>query len=177
MSKWIRGIYNAAANFNMSRSLRAAAGRTLGGNRKHVREELNKRDKHVESGKSCESDQSSEYGGTCHRNRDTTCTSGNHCYANACRHATSPDTVIIGNDVIITDSSELCDTKCNKCHPTLCDHIERDYADYTASIRTEGQGAGSWVRLSDESGHTKRTNITARTDVEHVTGIPTGVTV
>ena len=177
MSRWVRGIYNTAANFVMSGSLRAASGRTLGGKRELVRESSDKRNQHVKSSQSSESDQSGEYGGTCHRNRDTKCSSGNHCYANACNHATSPDTIIIGNDVIITKSSDICDTQCNKCHPTFCDHIERDYADYTASIRTEGQGAGSWIRVSNEPRHFERTNNTTRADVEHVTGIPTGVTI
>jgi len=177
MSKWVRGIYNAAANFNLSNALRATSMGRMGRNAKQLHTSSDQRDQHVESGQSCESDQSGEYAGTCHRNRDTKCGAGDHCYANACKYATSPDTVIIGNDVIITDSSDICDTECNKCHPTFCDHIERDYADYTARIRTEGQGAGSWIRLSDESERIKRTNNTTRTDVEHVTGIPTGVTV
>lgn len=177
MSKWIRGIYNAAANFNMSGSLRAAAGRTLGRNRELMRESSDQRNQYVEPSKSSESNQSDEYAGTCHRNRDTKCSSGDHCYANACGHTPSPDTVIIGNDVIITNSSDICNTQCNKCHPTFCDHIERDYADYTASIRTEGQGAGSWIRVSNEPRDFKRTDNTTRTDVEHVTGIPTGVTI
>ena len=159
MSRWVRGIYNTAANFVMSGSLRAASGRTLGGKREHVRESSDERNQHVESSQSGESNK---------LDATTNRTSGT---------ATSGNSVIVGNDVIITDSRDICDTECHKCHPTLCDHIERDYADYTASIRTEGQGAGSWIRVSNEPRSFERTNNTARTDVEHVTGIPTGVTV
>lgn len=159
MSRWVRGIYNTAANFVMSGSLRAASGRTLGGNREHVRESSDKRDQHVESSQPSESNKlDATTDGT------TSTTAGR-------------SSVIIGNDVIITDSRDICDTECHKCHPTLCDHIERDYADYTASIRTEGQGAGSWIRVSNEPRSFERTNNTTRTDVEHVTGIPTGVAV
>lgn len=158
MSRWVRGIYNTAANFVMSGSLRAASGRTLDRESKHVREISDKRDQHVESSQSGESNKLGNSTGTT--------TTG-----------TSATSVIIGNDVIITDSRDICDTECNKCHPTFCDHIERDYADYTASIRTEGQGAGSWIRLSDESGSFKRTNSDAADSIERCTGIPTGVTI
>jgi hypothetical protein len=158
MSRWVRGIYNTAANFVMSGSLRAASGRTLDRESKHVRESSDKRDQHVESSQSGES---SKLG-----NSTGTTTNG-----------TSATSVIVGNDVIITDSRDICDTECNKCHPTFCDHIERDYTSYTASIRTEGQGASSWIRVSNEPRSFERTNNTARTDVEHVTGIPTGVAI
>jgi hypothetical protein len=161
MSRWIRGIYNAAANFNLSNALRATSVGRMGRNNQHLHAGSDQCDEHVEPCQSGESDQSGEYGGTCHRNRDTKCGAGNHCYANACKHASSTNTIIIGNDVIITAN----------------DYIERDYADYTASIRTEGQGAGARIRLSNESRHTKRSDNTARTDIEHITGIPTGVTV
>ena len=142
MSRWVRGIYNTAANFVMSGSLRAASGRTLGGKRELVRESSDKRDQHVESSQSSES---SKLGNT---------TDG------ASSATTGRSSVIVGNDVIITDSRDICDTECNKCHPSLCDHIERDYAAYTASIRTEGQGAGSWIRVSNEPRSFERTNNT-----------------
>jgi hypothetical protein len=159
MSRWVRGIYNSAANFVMSGSLRAASGRTLGGKREHVRESSDQRNQHVESSQSGES---SKLGNTTDGASSTT---------------TGRSSVIVGNDVIITDSRDICNTECNKCHPTFCDHIERDYADYTASIRTEGQGAGARIRVSNEPRYFERTNNTTRTNVEHVTGIPTGVAI
>jgi hypothetical protein len=162
MSKWIRGIYNAAANFNMSGSLRAAAARTMDRGSRHVRESSNERDQHVESSQSSES---GKLGNS---------TNG------ASSAATGRSSVIVGNDVIITDSRDICDTECHKCHPTFCDHIERDYLDYisnSSGIRTEGQGASSWIRVSNEPRHFERTDNTTRADVEHVTGIPTGVTI
>ena len=174
MSRWIRGIYNAAANFNLSNALRATRVGILGGSTEHLREGSNQRNKHVQSGQSCQSNQSSEYGGTCHRNRDTTCSNGDHCYVNKCGHV---NTVIIGNDVIITDSSELCDNQCNKCHPTFCDHIERDYAEYTTTINTQGQGTSSRLWFSNESGDSQHSDNAARTNVEYTTGIPTGTAI
>jgi len=161
MSRWVRGIYNSAANFVLSGSLRAASNRILGGKHEHVRESGDQRNQHVESRQSGKSNQF---------NDTTDGTSG---------AAASGNSVIIGNDVITTDSRDLCSTECNKCHPTFCDHIERDYREYTnytASIRTEGQGAGSWIRVSNESRHFKQTSNTTRTNVEHITGVPTGVT-
>jgi hypothetical protein len=135
----------------------------MGGKHEHVRESSDQRDQHVESSQSGKPDKFDDTTGR---------TSG---------AATSRDSVIIGNDVIITDSRKICDTECNKCHPIFCDHVERDYNEYTsytASVRTEGQGAGSRIWLSNEPRSFKQPNPdAARTNVESVTGIPTGVTI
>jgi hypothetical protein len=151
MSRWIRGIYNAAANFNMSRSLRAAAGRTLDRNNKQLHTSSDQRDQHVEPTKSCESDQSGKYGGVCHRNRDTTCGTGNHCYANACNHDVNST----------TDNS-----------------IEREYNDYLdAAGSAKGKDTGSGIRAGYEFGDSQRSSNATRTNVEYTTGIPTGTTI
>jgi len=150
MSRWIRGIYNAAASFNMSRSLRAAAGRTLDRNDKQLHTRADQRNQHVESTKSCESNQSGEYGSTCHRNRDTACRTGNHCNTNACGHA-----------VITTDNI-----------------LEREYIDYLDATRsTQGQDSGSRLRTGNEFGDSQHSSNATRTNVEYLTGIPTGSTI
>lgn len=181
MSRWIRGIYNAAANFNLSNALRATSVGRVGRDQQHLSESSDEPNQHVEPSKSCQSGQSSEYGGTCHRNRATPCSDGDHCYADVCgrtgrinsKHPNNTDgndfnTVIIGNDVVITVNRE-----CN----TTADYIEREYAEYTATIRAQGQGNSTGVRVSDEPRDFKHSNNATGTNVEHVTGIPTGVTI
>jgi hypothetical protein len=51
MSRWIRGIYNSAANFVLSGSLWSASGRTLGRRSEHLPKERNESNQHVESDK------------------------------------------------------------------------------------------------------------------------------
>jgi len=160
MSRWIRGIYNAAANFNMSRSLRAAAGRTLDRNDKQLHTSADQRNQHVESSQSGES---SKLGNSTDGTASTTA---------------NRSTVIVGNDVIITDSRDICDTQCNKCHPVFCDHIEREYNDYLDATRsTQGQDSGSRLRTGNEFGDSQRSSHATRTNVEYLTGIPTGTTI
>lgn len=150
MSKWVRGIYNAAANFNMSGSLRAAAGRFLDRDDKHVHEESNKSDQHVESSQSCQSNKSD-------KSASFDCTCDRKC---SCSRANQDRSVIIGNDVIITDP------------------IDRDYSEYveyTASACRED--VSTWVRVSNEYDHIKPSNTNTTDPVERCTGVPTGVTV
>jgi hypothetical protein len=159
MSRWVRGIYNAAANFNLSNALRAANLGRLGRNGKHMHDESNQSGKHVESDKPCKSNQSDQYGGTCHRNRDTVCSNGDHCHVDKCGHRKGPKLHVEG-------------CACSGCR----DYIE--YISHTASVRTEGQGASSWIRFSDESGSAKQSNSDAtRTDIEYITGIRTGTAI
>lgn len=178
MSKWVRGIYNAAANFNMSGSLRAASGRTMGGNRELVREEHEQPNKpNITSKSNVASTSTSSSARTTSSSSGTPSSSSGSC---PCTSSRVVDTVIIGNDVVITTSSDICDEKCNKCHPTFCDHIERDYAEYTsytATIRTEGQGAGSRIRVSAEPRYNKQSGPISTDPVEHITGIQSGVTI
>jgi hypothetical protein len=150
MSRWVSGIYNRAANFNLSNALRAASMGGLGRNSKQLHTSANQRDKYVESCKPCESNKPSKHGSTCHRHRDTPCGSGNHCYANNCGHTDSA-------------SDNL---------------IEREYNEYIAATRSaERQDTSARIWSGDELGDSKRSNSTARTNIEHITGIPTGVTV
>jgi hypothetical protein len=150
MSKWVRGIYNAAANFNLSNALRATSMGRLGRNSKQLHTSADQRDQHVESVKSCESDQSGKLGSTCHRHRNSPCGTGDHCYANACKHANS----------------------------TADNPIEREYNDYiTATRSAKGQDTGSRLRSGNEFGDSQRSSNTTRTNVEYTTGIPTGTTI
>ena len=159
MSRWIRGIYNAAANFNLSNALRATSLGGLGRNVKQLHTESDKPSERVESDKPCKSNQSDQYGGTCHRNRDTSCSNRDHCYVNKCNHGKSLNLHVDGC---------LCSV-CREFH---------EYTSYTASVRTEGQGAGSWIRFSNESRSFKQPHPDAtRADVESVTGIPTGIAI
>ena len=159
MSRWIRGIYNAAANFNLSNALRAASLGGLGRNVKQLHTESNKPSECVKSDQSSKSNQSDQYGGTCHRNRDTVCSNGDHCHVDKCGHRKGPRLHVEG------------------CICSVCREYH-EYISHTASVRTEGQGASSWIRLSDESGSAKQSNSDAtRTDIEYITGIRTGTTI
>jgi hypothetical protein len=163
MSRWVRGIYNAAANFVLSGSLRAASGRTLDRDGKHLQDGSDQSRECVKSNKSCESNQPSQHTCTCHSARTCNCDRGD-CADN--------DTSCSATD------GKLPNNHGDSCTCSLC----RDYRDYIAAtssstIRTEGQGAGARIRVSNEPRSTKRANNTTRTDVEHVTGIPTGVTI
>lgn len=167
MSRWIRGIYNAAANFNLSNALRATSVGRVGRDKQHLRKEHEQSNK---CGESCQSDK------PC-KSDDATSTGSGTC---PCTSDRIVDTIIIGNDVVITNSSDICDEQCHKCHPTFCDHIERDYSEYTsytATIRTEGQGAGSRIRVSAEPRYNKQSNSITTDPVEHITGIQSGVTI
>lgn len=159
MSRWIRGIYNAAANFNMSRSLRAAAGRILDRDTEHVRKECDKSNKCEQP---CESSES-----------NCAATSRSAIATTSARTSASGSSASSNNKSSRGDSCHPSGKHSDDCTCILC----VDYRDYTASIRTEGQGAGSWIRLSDESGTFKQSNPDAAGSVERVTGVPTGVTI
>lgn len=158
MSKWVRGIYNAAANFNMSGSLRAAAGRCLGRNSKQLREVDEQSDKRDESSFANQSHQSS-----------TTSASSGTC-TSACRKRSSDNyqyrtTDKNGNECIVNIHSTKCE----------CGNIE--YTINSTAVCSEGKGTGAWVRPGNESGFAKQTNNSTTDPVEYSTGIPTGVTV
>jgi hypothetical protein len=153
MSRWVRGIYNSAANFVLSRSLRAASGRTLDRRDQHVQDGSDQSGEHIESDQSCKSNQSNKLGQhSCPSHPTRTC----NCPAGTCDDDNSTNLHVEG------------------CICSLC----RDYNDYvnaTSGVRTEGQGTGSRIRFSDESRSAKQSDSNAtRTDIEYLTGIPTG---
>lgn len=164
MSRWVRGIYNAAANFVLSGSLRAASGRTMDRDTKHVREESTKSNEHDKSSQSGKSNQSGQHACTCHPTRTCNCAAGD-CADND------------GSVTTYRTDGKLPNNHGDSCTCSLC----RDYRDYisatgSGTIRTEGQGAGARIRLSYESGHTQQADGNTATTIEHITGIPTGVT-
>ena len=153
MSRWIRGIYNAAASFNLCNALRAPRMGRMGRDTKHMHIIANERDQHVESVKPCEPAQSCQHGSTCHRNRNTACGAGNHCYANNCRHS--------------KDRSSTTDNI-----------LEREYNKYiTATRNTKGQNTSSGLRNSIEFRYSQRSSNATETDIEYITGIPAGTTI
>ena len=155
MSRWVRGIYNAAANFNLSNALRATSLGRLGRNNKHLHDEFDKSGKCSESDQSSESIKSYKLGQrSCPSHPTRTC----DCPAGTCDD----------------NSTNL---HVDGCICSVCREYN-EYTSYTASLRTEGQGASSWIRFSDESRSFKQPHSdAARTDVESVTGIPTGTTI
>lgn len=162
MSRWVRGIYNAAANFVLSGSLRAASGRTMDRDTKHLRQES---DKPNQSGESCQPSKSC--GPTA-----TTCSCTGTCTCSTARATTCS-----GSTASSAKDGKLPNNHGDSCTCSLC----RDYADYisatgSGTIRTEGQGSGSRIRFSHEPRHTKQADGNAATTIEHITGIPTGVT-
>jgi hypothetical protein len=161
MSRWVRGIYNTAANFNLSNALRATGLGRLGRNDKQLQTESDKSNECGESDKPCQSNQSNKHGQhSCPSHPTRTC----NCPAGTC-----DDDNYIGNKGV--------NLHVEGCICSLC----RDYNEYvnaTSGVRTEGQGSGSRIRFSDESRNFKQSNPDAtRTDVEYITGIRTGVTI
>ena len=165
MSKWVRGIYNAAANFNMSKSIRAAAGRILDRDNKHVREECNKSDQHVESSQSFESSSATAAcaGTASPSTRASSSSSGTSASSGRSTAATS----------INTKDGDLPNPHGTSCSCPSC----RDYAEYTATFSSKGEGVSPWIRISNEPRSIKQTNTDAADRIEQCTGIPAGVTV
>lgn len=166
MSKWIRGIYNAAANFNMRNALQSANGRTMGRNRQHVREELNKSDECIESSQS-----SQPRSGTFTATPTATASSGTPT-------SSSSGTGIINKSDIVIIHSFIGKSAIRECND-VNDAIEREYNDYLehTSSTAERQRVSTRVRACNESGYFKQTNADATDRIEQCTGIPTGVTI
>lgn len=156
MSRWVRGIYNAAANFNLSNALRATGLGRLGRNGKQLHTESDKSGECVESDKPCKSvkpNKSRTHGCPSHPTRTCNCPTG------TCDDDNSTNLHVEG------------------CVCSICREYN-EYTSYTASVRTEGQGSGSWIRFSDESRNFKQSDTDAtRTDVEYITGIRTGTAI
>jgi hypothetical protein len=156
MSRWIRGIYNATANFNLSNALRATSLGGLGRNVKQLHTKSDKPIEHIKSNKSCESDKpykSGTHGCPNHSTRTCNCPTGT------------------------CDDDNSTNLHVDGCICSICREYN-EYTSYTASVRTEGQGAGTRIRFSNESRSAKQPDTDAtRTNIEHITGIPTGVTI
>ena len=154
MSRWIRGIYNATANFNLCNALRATSLGRLGRNVKQLHTKSDKPSEHIKSDKSGKPVKSNNECGS-----DTDCLG---CAPFSCAK-------------LDPNSNHYAGIHVEGCICSIC----RDFNEYnSASVRTEGQGVGSRIRFSDEFRSVKQPNTDAtRTNIEHITGIPTGVTV
>ena len=181
MSNWLRGIYNSAANFNLSNALRAASGRSMGRNAKQLRAVANESDKRIKSDQSSQSDQS--YHGhacPCHCARTCNCISG-ECADNDGidtdnGNANNDNNFQLrnqnGNEAGNKIRSEVGNKNGKQCQCEGC----REYDIYSqpAAIRSEGQGAGSRIRFSDEPRNSKQPDSVSTSAIEYITGIRTG---
>ena len=166
VSNWLRGIYNTAANFNMSNALRAASGRTMDRNGKQLHSVDDKSDK---CGKPCKSSKSSEsndgHSCPCHCARTCNCVSGE------CADNDGNDT--INDNTIDTNDNKLGNKDGNENRNKVgikvrnesgcrinseATRIVTDCYEHPASIRTEGQGASSRVRIGTELRDHKQSN-------------------
>ena len=162
MSRWVRGIYNSAANFVLSGSLRAASGRTMGRKSKYLSEEPNKSDQHD---KSCESSEPSSV--TADSCTPATC---------SCARASSRNGYRIPcacSGTTATSTKRNCTATNYECSCSAC----RSYAEYLSATDAKGQRIGSRIRDSVESRNFKQTNADSADSIERCTGIPAGVTV
>lgn len=176
MSGWVRGIYNAAASFVLSRSLRAASGSSMGRNAKHMREVSDQPNEHKQSCESCKSDKHA-----------CPCT-GTAC---SCTGAT-PGTPT-GRDAC-SSAAERASSYCTYCRGGSSedgskagaeDGYIRTYVDPDFGVSpantdakcSEGERTSTGVRDSYESRDFKHSNANTTDPVERCTGIPTGVTI
>lgn len=151
MSRWVRGIYNAAANFVLSGSLRAASGSTMDRNRKLVRQELNKPYECEQSCEPSESGESSKHTCTCHGSRTCNCPDGS-CADSDDDISYSSSRDKDGNETRDKDRNKIRNEARNK--HTFVDPEFGVKSSGAGTIRSEGQGASSGVRISNEPRNT-----------------------
>jgi hypothetical protein len=132
----------------------------MGRNGKQLQDGSDKSGKHIESNKSCEPDKPNKLGQhSCPSHPTRTC----DCPAGTC------DDNYIGNKRV--------GLHVEGCICSVCREYN-EYTNYTASVRTEGQGAGSRIWVSNEPRSAKQSDtVAARTNIEHITGIPTGTAI
>jgi hypothetical protein len=174
MSAGVCGNDNRTTDNDLSYAIQSACDIALGGNNELMREESNQRNEHEQSGKPSESNKC-----TCDPGTNATCT---------CTGATPV------SRTPSTRSAEHTSFPCAHCgdhvgstglvrkhkytvHPTIADHVERDYADYINATSAQGQGASTGVRGSDESRNFKQADADSGDTVERRIGIPAGVTI
>ena len=176
MSNWLRGIYNTAANFNLSNALRAASGRTMDRNASKLREVS---DEPNECGKSSQPYKSSESndGHTCpcHCARTCNCVSGECADNDGSDTDNNNDRSKDRNENRKQAGSQARNKSGSSCNCEGC----RECISYTnaAAIRSEGQGAGSRIRFSAEPRNFKQPNPVSTDSIEYITGIHAGVIV
>lgn len=179
MSSWLRGIYNSAANFNLSNALRAANGRSMDRNAnklRNVSDESSERDK---SSEPCKPSQSND-GHTCPCHCARTC----NCISGECADNDGIDTSASSGSENRNESRNQIGKQTgieagNKGGSTCNCEGCREYNEYAsaAAIRSEGQGAGGRIRFSAEPRNFKQPNPVSTDSIEYITGIHAGVIV
>jgi len=179
MSNWVRGIYNAAANFNLSNALRAASGRTMDRNSSELRKISDEPNKRGKSSKPSKPDQSNdEHSCPCHCARTCNCIGGecaDNDYADTRASSRSENRNENRNKIGKQTGIEAGNKGGSSCNCEGC----REYIEYAsaAAIRSEGQGAGSRIRFSAKPRNFKQPNPVSTDPIEYITGIHTGVIV
>lgn len=188
VSNWLRGIYNSAANFNMSNALRAANGRTMDRNAKQLHAVANESDKRGQSSKSSKSSEPCN-GHSCPSHSARTC----NCVGGECADDDGNDT--INSSTINTscnyklgnqDGNKNRNENGNKvgiknrnkggCGISAeATRIVTDCYEHSA-IRTEGQGASGRVRACNELRDIKCSNEVSRTTISNNNGLQSGDT-
>lgn len=178
MSGWLRGIYNAAANFNMRNALLAANGRSMGRNDKQLCSVID------EPNECCKSDQSSQssesYNGhACPSHCARTCNCiGGECADNDGNDNDNADTDNDnGNEVRAKAGNENRNKVGNENRISCTCQACRELAEYAASpvaINPEGQGIGGGFRVGSELRNLKQPNPVSADSIEYITGIHTG---
>jgi hypothetical protein len=137
----------------------------LDGNSGYLHQESNQRNEHEQSVESSQSNSTSDAGNGAAATRDI----GNRDVKHTsfpCKHCGDH----IGNSSLVRKHKYTV-------HPTIADHIERDYAEYIAATSTKGQDTCSGVWGSDESRNFKQADANSADSVERRIGIPAGVTI
>jgi hypothetical protein len=137
----------------------------LDGNSGYLHQESDQSNKHEQSVESSQSNSTSDAGNGAAATRDI----GNRDVKHTsfpCKHCGDH----IGNSSLVRKHKYTV-------HPTIADHIERDYAEYIAATSTKGQNTSTGIRASDEPRDFKQANASSGDSIERRTGIPAGVTI
>jgi hypothetical protein len=165
MSVGVCGNNNRTADNNLSYTLQSACNIVLGGDNELVREERNQRNEHEQSVESSQSNSTSNAGNSGADSGDI----GNRDVKHTsfpCKHCGDH----IGNAGLVRKHKYTI-------HPTIADHIERDYAEYIAATSAKGEDAGSGIRDSVKPRDFKQADAESSDSIERCTGISAGVTI
>jgi hypothetical protein len=170
MSAGVCGNDNRTTDNDLSYTLQSACSFSLDGNNELVRQESDQRNEYEQSGKPCESNKC-----ICDPGSNATCT---------CTGATTIDRSTIGHTSFPCNhcgdhigNADLVRKHKYTVHPTIADHVERDYTDYINATSSKGQDTRSGVWGSDEPRNIKQADAESSDSVERRTGIPAGVTI
>jgi hypothetical protein len=156
---------NRTTDNGLPYAIQSACDIALGGNNELMHEESNQRNEHEQSVESSQSNSASDAGSSATTTRTPSTRSAEHT-SFPCAHCRDNDS-----------STGLVRKYKYTVHPTIADHVERDYADYINATSAQGQGASTGVRGSDESRNFKQADADSGDTVERRIGIPAGVTI